>query len=290
MLEAKGPLKTRSLNTRFVQKSILPGFGLTMGFTLLYLSIIVLIPLSAVALKATGAGWAELWGAISSERVSASFRVTLLASLAAAVVNVVFGFLVAWVLTRYSFPGKRFVDGLIDLPFALPTAVAGISLTAIYSQNGWIGQWLEPLGIKVAFTPLGITVALIFIGLPFVVRTVQPVIGELEKEIEEAAVSLGAKRWLTFRKVLFPELLPPLITGFALAFSRSIGEYGSVVFISGNMPMKTEIVPLLIMTKLEQYDYTGATALALLMLVISFLLLLLINFLQWFSHRRFTTK
>jgi sulfate transport system permease protein len=187
MLEAKGPLKTR-----FVQKSILPGFGLTMGFTLLYLSIIVLIPLSAVALKATGAGWAELWGAISSERVLASFRVTLLASLAAAVVNVVFGFLVAWVLTRYSFPGKRFVDGLIDLPFALPTAVAGISLTAIYSQNGWIGQWLEPLGIKVAFTPIGITVALIFIGLPFVVRTVQPVIGELEKEIEKRP-SLSAR-------------------------------------------------------------------------------------------------
>ncbi|TLS51119.1 sulfate ABC transporter permease subunit CysT [Paenibacillus antri] len=278
------------MRIRFVQKSILPGFGLTMGFTLLYLSVIVLIPLAAVALKATGAGWAELWNAVSSDRVLASFRVTILASFAAAIVNVVFGFLVAWVLTRYSFPGKRFVDGLIDLPFALPTAVAGISLTAIYSQNGWIGQWLEPLGIKVAFTPIGITVALIFIGLPFVVRTVQPVIGELEKEIEEAAVSLGAKRWLTFRKVLFPELLPPLLTGFALAFSRSIGEYGSVVFISGNMPMKTEIVPLLIMTKLEQYDYTGATAIALMMLVFSFLLLLLINVLQWFSHRRFTTK
>ncbi len=281
---------TRPLKTRFVQKSILPGFGLTMGFTLLYLSIIVLIPLSAVALKATGAGWAELWAAITSQRVLASFRVTMLASFAAAIVNVVFGFLVAWVLTRYSFPGKRFVDGLIDLPFALPTAVAGISLTAIYSQNGWVGQFLEPLGIKIAFTPIGITAALIFIGLPFVVRTVQPVIGELEKEIEEAAVSLGAKRWLTFRKVLFPELLPPLLTGFALAFSRSIGEYGSVVFISGNMPMRTEIVPLLIMTKLEQYDYTGATAIALLMLVISFFLLLLINYLQWFSHRRFTTK
>ncbi|WP_309121047.1 sulfate ABC transporter permease subunit CysT [Paenibacillus sp.] len=278
------------MKTRFIQKSILPGFGLTMGFTLLYLSIIVLIPLAAVALKATGAGWAELWNAVSSDRVLASFRITLLASFAAAIVNVVFGFLVAWVLTRYSFPGKRFVDGMIDLPFALPTAVAGISLTAIYSQNGWIGRWLEPLGIKVAFTPIGITVALIFIGLPFVVRTVQPVIGELEKEIEEAAVSLGAKRWLTFRKVLFPELLPPLLTGFALAFSRSIGEYGSVVFISGNMPMKTEIVPLLIMTKLEQYDYTGATAIALMMLVFSFLLLLLINVLQWFSHRRFTSK
>jgi len=260
-----------------------------MGFTLLYLSFIVLIPLSAVALKATSGGWAHLWETITDDRVLASFRISLGASFAAAAVNVVFGFLVAWVLTRYTFPGKRFVDGLIDLPFALPTAVAGISLTAIYSQNGWIGRWLEPIGIKVAFTPLGITTALIFIGLPFVVRTVQPIIAELEKEIEEAAVSLGAKRWLTFRKVLFPELLPPLITGFALAFSRSIGEYGSVVFISGNMPMKTEIVPLLIMTKLEQYDYSGAAAIALLMLVISFLLLLVINFLQWYSHRRFTS-
>lgn len=276
------------MKTKFVQKSILPGFGLTMGFTLLYLSVIVLIPLAAVAWKATGAGWAHLWETVASTRVLASFRVTLGASLAAAVVNVVFGFLVAWVLTRYSFPGKRFIDGLIDLPFALPTAVAGISLTAIYSQNGWVGRWLEPMGVKVAFSPIGITVALIFIGLPFVVRTVQPIIQELEKDIEEAAVSLGANRRLTFRKVLFPELLPPLLTGFALAFSRSIGEYGSVVFISGNMPMKTEIVPLLIMTKLEQYDYTGATAIALLMLVVSFLLLLVINFLQWYSRRRFT--
>jgi len=261
-----------------------------MGFTILYLGVIVLIPLAALAWKATGAGWGHLWESILSDRVLASFRVTLGASFAAACVNVVFGFLVAWVLTRYTFPGKRFVDGLIDLPFALPTAVAGISLTAIYSQHGWIGQYLAPLGVKVAFTPLGITVALIFIGLPFVVRTVQPVIQELEKEVEEAAVSLGAKRWLTFRKVLFPELLPPLLTGFALAFSRSIGEYGSVVFISGNMPMKTEIVPLLIMTKLEQYDYMGATAIALAMLALSFVLLLTINVLQWFGHRRFTTK
>ncbi|HZG56861.1 sulfate ABC transporter permease subunit CysT [Paenibacillus sp.] len=278
------------MKTKLVQKSILPGFGLTMGFTILYLGVIVLIPLAALAWKATGAGWGHLWESILSDRVLASFRVTLGASFAAACVNVVFGFLVAWVLTRYTFPGKRFVDGLIDLPFALPTAVAGISLTAIYSQHGWIGQYLAPLGVKVAFTPLGITVALIFIGLPFVVRTVQPVIQELEKEVEEAAVSLGAKRWLTFRKVLFPELLPPLLTGFALAFSRSIGEYGSVVFISGNMPMKTEIVPLLIMTKLEQYDYMGATAIALAMLALSFVLLLTINVLQWFGHRRFTTK
>jgi len=258
-----------------------------MGFAVLYLSVIVLIPLAAVAWKATGAGWAHLWETIASARVLASFRVTLVTSLAAALVNLVFGFLVAWVLTRYTFPGRRFVDGLIDLPFALPTAVAGISLTAIYAQNGWVGRWLEPLGVKVAFTPLGITVALIFIGLPFVVRTVQPVIQELEKEIEEAAATLGAGRWLTVRRVLFPELLPALLTGFALAFSRSIGEYGSVVFISGNMPMRTEIVPLLIMTKLEQYDYTGATAIALVMLVVSFLLLLLINILQWYSRRRF---
>jgi len=278
------------LKNNLVQKSILPGFGMTMGITVIYLSVIVLIPLSAVALKAASAGWAGLWETITDARVLASFRVTLGASFAAAAVNVVFGFLVAWVLTRYTFPGKRFVDGLIDLPFALPTAVAGIALTAIYSQNGWIGRWLEPYGIKIAFTPLGITTALIFIGLPFVVRTVQPVLLELDGAVEEAAASLGAKRWTTFRKVLFPELLPPLITGFALAFSRAIGEYGSVVFISGNMPMKTEIVPLLIMTKLEQYDYAGATAIALLMLVVSFVLLLLINFLQWRSHRRFTSS
>jgi len=278
------------VKNKFVQKSILPGFGLTMGFTLVYLSVIVLIPLAALVLRAASGSWEEAWATATSDRVLASFRVSLGASFAAALVNVVFGFLVAWVLVRYRFPGKRFVDGLIDLPFALPTAVAGISLTAIYSQNGWIGRWLEPLGVKVAFTPLGITVALVFIGLPFVVRTVQPVIQELEKEIEEAAVSLGASRWITFRRVLFPELLPPLITGFALAFSRSIGEYGSVVFISGNMPMKTEIVPLLIMTQLEQYNYAGATAIALVMLVLSFALLLVINVLQWYSHRRFTTR
>ena len=278
------------MKNKFVQKSILPGFGLTMGFTLVYLSVIVLIPLAALVLRAASGSWEEAWATATSDRVLASFRVSLGASFAAALVNVVFGFLVAWVLVRYRFPGKRFVDGLIDLPFALPTAVAGISLTAIYSQNGWIGRWLEPLGVKVAFTPLGITVALVFIGLPFVVRTVQPVIQELEKEIEEAAVSLGASRWITFRRVLFPELLPPLITGFALAFSRSIGEYGSVVFISGNMPMKTEIVPLLIMTQLEQYNYAGATAIALVMLVLSFALLLVINVLQWYSHRRFTTR
>lgn len=278
------------MSTKWVQKSILPGFGLTMGITILYLSVIVLIPLSAVFLKATSESWAHAWATMTDARVLASFRISFGTAFAAALVNTFFGFLVAWVLVRYSFPGKRFVDGLIDLPFALPTAVAGISLTAIYSQNGWIGQYLEPLGLKVAFTPIGITIALIFIGLPFVVRTVQPVIEELQKDVEEAAVSLGAKRWTTFRRVLFPELLPPLLTGFALAFSRSIGEYGSVVFISGNMPMRTEIVPLLIMTKLEQYDYAGATAIAMLMLVVSFALLLVINVLQWHTHRRFTTK
>jgi sulfate/thiosulfate transport system permease protein len=278
------------MRTRWLQKSILPGFGLTMGFTILYLSVVVLIPLSAVFLKATSASWAHAWETITEERVLASFRISLGTAFTAALVNTFFGFLVAWVLVRYSFPGKRILDGLIDLPFALPTAVAGISLTAIYSQNGWIGKYLEPLGFKVAFTPIGITIALIFIGLPFVVRTVQPVISELQQDVEEAAVILGAKRWLTFRRVLFPELLPPLLTGFALAFSRSIGEYGSVVFISGNMPMRTEVVPLLIMTKLEQYDYAGATAIAMLMLVVSFVLLLVINVLQWHSHRRFTNK
>jgi len=278
------------MGLRIVQKSVLPGFGLTMGFTILYLSVIVLIPLTTIFLKATGSGWIHLWEAVSNERVLASFRISLTASLAAALVNTVFGLLVAWVLVRYSFPGKRLIDGLIDLPFALPTAVAGISLTAIYSQNGWVGQYLEPLGIKIAYTPIGITVALIFIGLPFVVRTVQPVLQDMQKDVEEAAVILGAKRWLTFRKILLPELLPPLLTGFALAFSRSIGEYGSVVFISGNMPMRTEIVPLLIMTKLEQYDYSGAAAVALLMLLLSFILLLLINVLQWQTQRRLIAK
>lgn len=270
-------------------KSVLPGFGLTMGVTVTYLSLIVLIPLSAIFFKTASMSWGDFWTTVTDNRVLASFKITLGASLAAALVNAVFGLLVAWVLVRYRFPGKRFIDGLIDLPFALPTAVAGIALTAIYAKNGWLGQYLEPLGIKVAYTPIGITIALIFIGLPFVVRTVQPVIEELEKEVEEAAVILGAKRMTIIRKVLMPELLPPLITGFALAFARAVGEYGSVVFISGNMPMKTEIVPLLIMTKLEQYDYAGATAIASVMLIISFALLLLINYLQWRSHRRVTT-
>ncbi|MEO3945711.1 sulfate ABC transporter permease subunit CysT [Gorillibacterium sp. CAU 1737] len=265
---------------------VLPGFGLTMGFTVLYLSLIVLIPLSAVFLKAASLSAGELWQILSHRRVLASLEVTFYTSFAAALLNAVFGFLVAWVLVRYRFPGRRLVDGLIDIPFALPTAVAGIALTTIYSENGWIGRYLAPLGIKTAFSPLGIIIALTFIGLPFVVRTLQPVLEELEKELEEAAASLGATRWTIFRRVLLPELIPPLLTGFALAFARSLGEYGSVVFISGNMPMKTEIAPLLIMTKLEQFDYAGATAIAGLMLLLSFLLILTINLLQWRTSRR----
>ncbi|HEY0829005.1 MAG TPA: sulfate ABC transporter permease subunit CysT [Bacilli bacterium] len=267
-------------------RSILPGFGLSMGFTVFYLSLIILFPLAVLILKTTSLTWEQFWTTVTDSRVVASYKISFLTALMAASVNAVFGLLVAWVLVRYNFPGKRFVDGLIDLPFALPTAVAGIALTAIYAKNGWIGSFLEPLGIQVAYTPLGITVALIFIGLPFVVRTVQPVLQELEKEIEEAAVTLGASRFTTFTRIIFPELLPPLITGFALAFARGIGEYGSVVFISGNMPMKTEIAPLLIMTKLEQYDYAGATAIAVVLLVFSFVLLLLINYLQSRTARR----
>lgn len=271
------------------KRSIIPGFGILMGFTVLYLSLIVLLPLSAIFIKTSGMGWEKFWHTVTDPRVVAAYKISFGTALGAGIVNSIFGFIVAWVLVRYTFPGKKLVDAMVDLPFALPTAVAGIALTTIYSQNGWIGKILEPLGIKIAFTPLGIMLALTFIGIPFVVRTLQPVIEELEKEVEEAAVSLGANRWRTFRKVLFPELLPALLTGFTLAFARAVGEYGSVVFISGNMPMKTEIAPLLIMTKLEQYDYTGATAIALVMLVISFLLLLIINFLQWRSNRHATT-
>jgi sulfate transport system permease protein len=271
------------------ERSILPGFGLSMGFTVLYLSLIVLFPLSSIFIKTSGLTWVQFWHTITDARVIASYKISFGTSFGAALVNSVFGFIVAWVLVRYTFPGKRFVDALVDLPFALPTAVAGIALTTIYSQNGWVGQYLDPLGLKVAFTPIGIMLALMFIGIPFVVRTLQPVIQELENEIEEAAVSLGARRWKTFSRVIFPELLPPLLTGFTLAFARALGEYGSVVFISGNMPMKTEIAPLLIMTKLEQYDYTGATAIALVMLVVSFLMLLVINYLQWRANRFNTT-
>ena len=266
--------------------SILPGFGLTMGFTLLYLGLIVLIPLSGLFLKTAGLSLQAFWEAVADPRALASYRLSLGAALAGALINAVFGFLAAWVLVRYRFPGKRLIDALVDLPFALPTAVAGIALTSIYAGNGWIGRHLEPLGIKVAYAPLGVVVALTFIGLPFVVRTVQPVLADLNPEIEEAAASLGAPRWQTFRKVIFPEVWPALLTGFALAFARALGEYGSVVFISGNMPMQTEITPLLITIRLEQYDYAGAAAIAVVMLVASFALLLVINVLQWWDAAR----
>ena len=270
---------------RVRRHSVLPGFGLAMGFTVLYLSLIVLLPLSAVVHKTATVSWSQFWASVSSPRVLASYQLSFGASLAGALINMVFGVLLAWVLVRYEFPGRRFADALVDLPFALPTAVAGIALTAVYSKDGWIGQHLEPLGIKVAFSPIGIIVALTFIGLPFVVRTVQPVLQNLEIELEEAAASLGASRWQTWRRVIFPTVFPAILTGFALAFGRALGEYGSVIFISGNMPMKTEIAPLLIVTKLEQYDYAGATGIALVMLMASFVLLLAINSLQWWSRR-----
>jgi sulfate transport system permease protein len=273
------------MNT-FKQHSVLPGFNLALGFTLLYLSLIVLIPLSAAFIRTASLSWAEFWNIVTTPRVLASYRLTFGASFAAALVNAVFGLLVAWVLVRYRFPGKKLVDALVDLPFALPTAVAGIALTALYAGNGWIGQFFEPLGIKIAFTPLGVFVALTFIGLPFVVRTVQPVLEDIEAELEEAAATLGATRFQTFSRVIFPTLFPALLTGFALAFARAIGEYGSVIFIAGNMPMISEITPLLIITKLEQYDYAGATALAVVMLIISFVMLLIINLLQWWTRRR----
>jgi sulfate transport system permease protein len=272
--------------SNFKQHSVLPGFNLALGFTLLYLSLIVLIPLSAAFIRTASLSWAEFWNIVTTPRVLASYRLTFGASFAAALVNAVFGLLVAWVLVRYRFPGKKLVDALVDLPFALPTAVAGIALTALYAGNGWIGQFFEPFGIKIAFTPLGIFVALTFIGLPFVVRTVQPVLEDIEAELEEAAATLGATRFQTFSRVIFPTLFPALLTGFALAFARAIGEYGSVIFIAGNMPMVSEITPLLIITKLEQYDYAGATALAVVMLIISFVMLLIINLLQWWTRRR----
>ena len=271
---------------RFKQRSILPGFGLAMGVTLSYLSLIVLIPLSAAFLKTATLSWDQFWSKIADPRALASYRLTFGASLVAAGINLLFGFLVAWVLVRYDFPGRRLIDSLVDLPFALPTAVAGIALTAIYSSKGWIGQFLEPYGIKTAYSPLGVVIALTFIGLPFVVRTVQPVLEDLDREIEEAAASLGANRWQTFRRIILPPVFPAAVTGFTMAFSRAIGEYGSVVFISGNLPMRTEITPLLIVTKLEEYDYAGATAIAVVMLVVSFSLLLLINLLQRWSSQR----
>jgi sulfate transport system permease protein len=266
--------------------SVLPGFGLTLGFTLCYLSLIVLIPLAGLILAAAGLGWSGFWSAVTTPRVLAAFRVSFGTSMIAALINAVFGLMVAWVLVRYSFPGKKIVDAIVDLPFALPTAVAGIALTALYSRNGWIGSWLEPMGIKVAFTPIGIIVALTFIGLPFVVRTVQPVLQDLAPEEEEAAVSLGATRWQTFCRVIFPAILPALMTGTALAFARAVGEFGSVIFIAGNMPGISEIIPLLIIIKLEQFDYAGATAIATLMLMVSFAMLLAINMLQAWMRKR----
>ncbi len=271
---------------RLRQPSVLPGFGLAGGFALLYLCLIVLIPLAGLAIKTTDLSWSEFWATVTGPRVLAAYKLSLVASLAGAGINMVFGFVVAWVLVRYSFPGKRIVDALVDLPFALPTAVAGIALTSLYAPTGWVGQYLEPYGIKIAFTPLGVTVALAFIGLPFVVRTVQPVLEDLDKEIEEAAASLGATRLQTFLRVLLPAVFPALVAGFTMAFARALGEYGSVVFISGNMPMRTEIVPLLIMTKLEQFDYAGATAIGLVMLLMSFVMLCVINLVQWWSGVR----
>jgi len=266
--------------------SVLPGFGLAFGYTLLYLSLVVLIPLSATFIKTFTLSWGAFWATVFEPRVLASLKLSFGAALLAALLNGVFGLLVAWVLVRYRFPGRRSLDALVDLPFALPTAVAGIALTGVYAKNGWLGSVLEPLGIRVAFTRLGVLVALTFIGLPFVVRTVQPVLEDLGTELEEAAATLGADRLQTFARVILPALSPALLTGFTLAFARAIGEYGSVIFISGNMPMVSEIAPLLIITKLEQYDYAGATAIAVVMLVVSFTFLLLINLLQWWSGRR----
>ncbi len=276
-----------SVAPRRRSRRVLPGFNLTLGYTLLYLCLIVLIPLSALVFKTLSMSWVDFWEAVTAPRVLASFRLTFGASFLAAAFNVVAGLLVAWVLVRYDFPGKKLADALVDLPFALPTAVAGISLAAILAENGWIGQYLAPLGIQLAFQPGGIVVALIFIGLPFVVRTVQPVLEDTEKELEEAAACLGATRWQTFRLVIFPAITPALVTGFAMAFARAVGEYGSVIFIAGNMPMVSEITPLVIIGKLEQYDYAGATAVASVMLLISFILLLIINGLQAWGRRRY---
>lgn len=267
--------------------SVLPGFNLALGYTLVYLSIIVLIPIAAVFIYTTQLSWSEFWNTVTSPRVVATYKLTFGASLIAAAINAVFGLMLAWALVRYSFPGKKIVDALVDLPFALPTAVAGIALTALYAPNGWVGQYTEGvLGIKIAFAPLGVLVALVFIGLPFVVRTVQPILEDMEIEFEEAAASLGANRWQAFRHVVLPILLPALLTGFALAFARAVGEYGSVIFIAGNIPMVSEITPLIIITKLEQYDYTGATAIAVVMLLVSFVMLFIVNALQAWTARR----
>ncbi|MFV5475467.1 sulfate ABC transporter permease subunit CysT [Acinetobacter baumannii] len=265
---------------------VLPGFGLSLGFTLAYVSFIVLIPLAAVFIKSFGIGWDGLWEILTSERILKSLQLSFSSALIAAFINVVFGLLLAWCLVRYNFPGKRLVDALVDLPFALPTAVAGIALTSLYAPTGWIGQYLEPLGIQVAYTPIGITLALVFIGIPFIVRTVQPVLSDIETELEEAASALGANRWQTITKIILPILLPALFTGFALAFARGVGEYGSVIFIAGNQPFKTEIAPLMIISRLEEYDYAGATTIAAVMLVLSFIILFVINLLQAWANRR----
>ena len=273
------------VSIQWKRRSVLPGFGLTMGYTILYLSLIVLIPLSGLFIKCSSGGWEAFWTTVTDPRAVASYRVTFGASLVAAVINTVFGFVVAWVLVRYRFPGRKILDAMVDLPFALPTAVSGITLTSLYAGNGWIGRYLEPHGIRVAYTWLGIVVAMTFIGLPFVVRTLQPALEDMEQELEEAAAGLGASRWQTFLRVLLPPILPVVLTGFAMALARALGEYGSVIFIAGNMPMKTEISPLLIVTKLEQYDYTGAAAIALVILIASFAMLLAINLLQRWSGR-----
>ncbi|MBM7139191.1 sulfate ABC transporter permease subunit CysT [Acinetobacter sp. AYS6] len=265
---------------------VLPGFGLSLGFTLAYVSFIVLIPLAAVFIKSFGIGWDGLWEILTSERILKSLQLSFSSALIAAFINVVFGLLLAWCLVRYNFPGKRLVDALVDLPFALPTAVAGIALTSLYAPTGWLGQYLEPLGIQVAYSPIGITLALVFIGIPFIVRTVQPVLSDIETELEEAASALGANRWQTITKIILPILLPALFTGFALAFARGVGEYGSVIFIAGNQPFKTEIAPLMIISRLEEYDYAGATTIAAVMLVLSFIILFAINLLQAWANRR----
>ena len=274
-----------NMKLRLKHPSVLPGFGLTMGFTLFYLSAIVLIPLATLLLKSASMSWQDFYHTVTAPRVLAAYKLSFTAAAIAAAINAFFGFIVAWTLVRYSFPGKRIIDAMVDLPFALPTAVSGIALTTIYSRHGWIGRLLEPYGIQAAFSPLGVTIALTFIGLPFVVRTLQPALEDLEAETEEAAASLGASRWQTLRRIILPTVLPSLLTGFALAFARALGEYGSVVFISGNMPMKTEIAPLLIVAKLEQYDLPGATAIALVMLLFSFAILLTINLIQWRTSR-----
>lgn len=272
---------------KFKQHSVLPGFGLSLGYTVLYLCLLVLLPLSALVWKTSSLSLGQFWGIITDERVLASFKLTFITSLAAAIVNVVFGLIVAWTLVRYNFPGRKLLDAMIDLPFALPTAVSGIALTALFSENGWLGQYLYPLGIQSAFSATGITIALIFIGLPFVVRTVQPALEELDIELEEAAQSLGANRWTTWSRVIFPSILPAVLTGFGLSFARALGEYGSVVFISGNMPYETEIISLLIVKKLEQNNYPGATAIAVIMLIASFVILFGINMLQrWAGSRQ----